>query len=171
MTGRRGELPALVWKPAAAVRRFLTEPATAEGYLTVSTVDAERHEAQLGRLDTGVEPVQGWLVRLVQAHLEVAAEGRFRLRRWGGGGRPAGSVSFVVSRPATATDVRRGPAAGDDLAPRLAAVEAGAAASQKRIARLETRLAAAEQLIEAMKPIVTAAEQALLIIGGSDSDE
>jgi hypothetical protein len=169
MTRRRADPTALVWKPVAAVRRFLEQGHG--GYLTLSTVDAERREAQLGRLETGAEPAQGWVVRLVRTHMEVVVEARFRLRRWGAGGKPAGSVTFVVSRPAAASAAPPAPTGRDDLVRRLAAVEAGAAASHERISRLERRLAAAEQLIELMKPVVAASEQALLILGAADDED
>lgn len=171
MTRRRADPTALVWKPVPAVRRFLDQPPAPRGYLTLSTVDADRREAQLGRLESGAETPQGWVLRLVRAHMEVAGETRFRLRRWGAGGKPAGSVSFVVSRPAAATAAQPEPTGRDGLVRRLAAVEEDAAASHDRIARLETRLAAAEQLIELMKPIVAASEQALLMFGGAHDED
>lgn len=158
-----------MWTPVAAVRRLLAQPPVPGGYLTLSTVDADRREVQIGRQESGTGPVQDWMVRTVRSHMEVAAEARFRLRRWRAGGKPDGSVTFVVSRPAAATAAPAVPTIREDnLVRRLAAIEAGAAASHERVVRLEARLAAAERLIELMKPIVAASEQALLIIGGAD---
>jgi hypothetical protein len=72
------------------------------GYLTLASVDVERHEQQLGRLDGGSD-AQAWLVGLVNRHIEIAGEARFRIRRWSQGGKADGSVSFRVSRPRRAS--------------------------------------------------------------------
>jgi hypothetical protein len=159
----------LVWKPADPIRRMLARGIPRGGYLTLASVDLERHEQQLGRLDGGSD-AQAWLVGLVNRHIEIAGDARFRIRRWTQGGKADGSVSFRVSRPHVgAQPPSRGEPAPTRADPpthaRLNAVEAGLADILRRLEALEAHAGESAAAISDIGDSVAQLSDAIVSIG------
>jgi uncharacterized protein YhaN len=86
------------WTNVKKVEALFIVPA--DGYLALSTVDADRHEKEIARMEVGNPRPNSWILRAVEAAMADRSEQRFRLFRRGLKGAPNGSASFRVSRRA-----------------------------------------------------------------------